>query len=143
MNSLAFSSENTSWHTYYTGEGWEDKSEQHLPIIGVTHYGSGKVIVIGNLSLFSSLNKSYGIKALDNFKLVTNMISWLLNKAKSEEEQAFKPIFATVAINQDLFYWIKEMINKGKWANLEEVINFALRVTKIRQKDAEKNDNNE
>ena len=143
VNSLAFSSEKTSWHRYFTGNEWQDKSEQHLPIIGATHYDSGKVIVIGNLSLFSSLNKSYGIKALDNFKLVINMISWLLNKVKSEEEQEFKPIFATVAISQDLFYWIKEMVNKGKWANLEEVINFALRVTKIRLKDTEKNDNNE
>ena len=143
VNSLAFSSETTSWHRYYTGDGWLDKSEQHLPIIGATHYDSGKVIMIGNLSIFSSLNKSYGIRAADNLKLVTNMISWLLNKAKSEEEQALKPILTTVAISQDLFYWIKEMVKKGRWANLEEVINFALKVTKLRLKDAEKNDNNE
>ncbi|TKJ19155.1 MAG: hypothetical protein CEE43_16360 [Promethearchaeota archaeon Loki_b32] len=143
VNSLAFSSETTSWHRYFNGNEWQDKSEQQLPIIGATHYGPGKVIVIGNLSIFSSLKKSYGIRAADNFKLVTNMISWLLNKAKSDEQQALKPILTTVAISQDLFYWIKEMINKGKWANLEEVINFALRVTKTRLKDAEKNDNNE
>ncbi|MEE9378687.1 MAG: hypothetical protein V3V33_11715 [Candidatus Lokiarchaeia archaeon] len=143
VNSLAFSSETTSWHRYYTGDGWLDKSEQQLPIIGATHYDSGKVIMIGNLSIFSSLNKSYGIRAADNLKLVTNMISWLLNKAKSDEEQALKPILTTVAINQDLFYWIKEMVKKGRWANLEEVINFALNVTRIRLKDAEKNDNNE
>ncbi|MCK4381171.1 MAG: hypothetical protein KAW51_08555 [Candidatus Lokiarchaeota archaeon] len=143
VNSLAFSSETTSWHRYYTGDGWLDKSEQQLPIIGATHYDSGKVIMIGNLSIFSSLNKSYGIKAADNLKLVTNMISWLLNKAKSDEEQALKPILTTVAIRQDLFYWIKEMVKKGRWANLEEVINFALNVTRIRLKDMEKNDNNE
>ncbi len=59
-----------------------------------------------------------------------NIISWLLNKAKSEEEQAIKPIFSTVAISQDLFYWIKDMINLGKWKNLEEVINYSLRVAK-------------
>ena len=143
VNSLAFSSETTSWHRYYTGDGWLDKSEQHLPIIGATHYDSGKVIMIGNLSIFSSLNKSYGIRATDNFKLVTNMISWLLNKAASEEEQGLKPILTTVAINQDLFYWIKEMINKGKWKNLDEVINFALKVTRIRLKDTEKDDKSE
>ncbi|NVM38642.1 MAG: hypothetical protein HWN81_23850 [Candidatus Lokiarchaeota archaeon] len=143
VNSLAFSSENTSWHRYFNGEEWQDKSEQHLPIIGATHYSSGKVIVIGNLSIFSSLNKSYGIRAADNFKLVTNMISWLLNKASSKEEQALKPILTTVSIDQDLFYWIKEMINKGKWKNLDEVINFALKITKIRLKEAEKDDKNE
>jgi len=142
VNSLAFSSETTSWHRYLTGDGWLDKSEQNLPIIGATHYNSGKVITIGNLSIFSSLNKSYGIRAVDNFKLVSNMISWLLNKASSEEEQTLKPILTTVAINQDLFYWIKEMISKGKWKNLDEVINFALKVTKIRLKEAEKDDKN-
>ncbi|MFX1304913.1 MAG: hypothetical protein ACFE9X_16280 [Promethearchaeota archaeon] len=138
VNSIAFSSENTSWHRFFTGDGWEDKSEQHLPIIGVIHYYIGKVAVIGNLSIFSSLNKSYGIRSAENLKLVSNMITWLLNKAGTEEEQLVKPIFTSVAINQDLFYWAKEMINKGKWKNLDEVINFALKVTKIRMKKAEK-----
>ena len=97
-------------------------------------------MVIGNLSIFSSLNNSYGIKSADNFKLVSNIISWLLNKANSEEEQVLKPIYSTVAISQDLFYWVKDMINLGKWKNLQEVINFALRIIKIRLKETEKND---
>ena len=142
VNGIAFSSEFTSWHSYLNGDGWHDESKQHLPIIGVTHYYLGKVVAIGNLSIFSSLNKSYGIKAADNFKLVSNIISWLLNKAKSEDEQAVKPIFSTVAISQDLFYWIKDMINLGKWKNLEEVINYSLRVAKSKMKEAEKNDKN-
>jgi len=143
VSSVAFSSENTSWHRVYTGDEWQDELERHLPIIGATHYDLGKVIVIGNLSIFSSLSKSYGIRSAENFRLVTNIISWLLNKAGSEEQQSLKSIFTTVAINQDLFYWIKEMLNKGKWKNLDEVINFALKVTKIRLKEAEKNDQNE
>lgn len=140
VNAIAFSSETTSWHRSYTGDDWQDESEQHLPIIGATHYYLGKVIAIGNLSIFSSLSDSYGVKSPGNFKLVSNIISWLLNKARSDEEQSLKPIFSTVAINQDLFYWIKEMINKGKWKNLDDVINFALKVTKNRLKEAEKND---
>jgi len=140
VNVIAFSSETTSWHRFYTGDDWHDESEQHLPIIGATHYDLGKVITIGNLSIFSSLSDSYGVKSPGNFKIVSNIISWLLNKADSEEEQSLKPIFSTVAINQDLFYWIKEMINKGKWKNLDDVINFALNVTKNRLKEAEKND---
>ena len=111
VNAIAFSSETTSWHRFYTGDEWQDESEQHLPIIGATHYYLGKVIAIGNLSIFSSLSESYGVKSPGNFKLVSNIISWLLNKAGSEEEQSLKPIFSTVAINQDLFYWIKEMLN--------------------------------
>ena len=139
INSIAYSSKSTSWHSYFNGEGWHDESKQHLPILGVSHYELGKVVAIGNLSIFSSLNKSYGIIAVNNFKFVTNMVSWLLNKIDSDEEQELRPILTTVAISQDLFYWIKDMVNKGRWANLEEVINFALRVTKIRLKDAEKN----
>jgi hypothetical protein len=142
INSIAYSSELTSWHSFLNGDGWHDESKQHLPIIGVSHYHLGKVVVIGNLSIFSSLSKSYGIQAADNFKLVSNIIAWLLNKAKSEDEQTVKPIYATIAMSQDLFYWSKDMINLGKWKNLEEVINYALRVAKIKMKEGNKNDQN-
>lgn len=142
VNSIAYSSENTSWHSYLNEDGWHDESKQHLSIIGAVHYDLGKVVTIGNLSIFSSLNQLYGIRAADNFKLVSNVISWLLNKAGSEEERALKPIFSTVAISQDLFYWTKDMINLGRWKNLEEAINFALRIVKIRLKES-KNDKDE
>jgi len=140
INLIAFSSKNTSWHSYFNGDEWQDESEQQLPIIGAIHYHLGKVFVIGNLSIFSSLSKSYGIRSTENFKLISNIISWLLNKASTEEEKILKPIYTTVAIEQDLFYWIKEILDKGKWKNLDELINFALKVTKIRLKEAEKDD---
>ncbi|MFX1436243.1 MAG: hypothetical protein ACFFAA_03430 [Promethearchaeota archaeon] len=143
INIIALSSENSSWHSYFNGVEWQDKPEQHLPIIAAIHYHLGKVVVIGNLSLFSSLSKSYGIMSAENFKLVTNIISWLINKAGSEQEKSLKPIFTTVAIDQDIYYWIKEMLKKGKWKNLDELINFALKVTKIRLKEAEKDDQNQ
>ena len=75
--------------------------------------------------------------------MVSNVISWLLNKVGSEEEKALKPIFSTVAISQDLFYWVKDMINLGRWKNLEEAINFALRIVKIRLKESGNNDKDE
>jgi hypothetical protein len=140
VNAIAFSSEDSSWHSYYDGDGWHDDSKHHLPIVGVSHYYMGKIVAIGNLSIFSSLNKSYGLRSADNFKLVSNIISWLLNKAGSKEEQVLKPIYSTVAISQDLFYWLKDMINLGKWKNLDEVINFALRIVKMRLKESENND---
>ena len=143
VNAIAYSSETTSWHSYLDEDGWHDESEQHLPIIGAVHFELGKVFAIGNLSIFSSLNKSYGISAADNFKLVSNAISWLLNKAGSDEEKLMKPIFSTVAISQDLFYWAKDMINLGKWKDLEEVINFALRIVKLRLKETGDNDTDE
>jgi hypothetical protein len=138
INIIAYSSKDTSWHSYFNGDAWQEESEQHLPILGAIHYHLGKVFVIGTLSIFSSLSKSYGIKSTENFKLITNVISWLLNKAGTEEEKSLKPIFTTVAIEQDLYYWIKEVLEKGKWKNLDELINFALKVTKIRLKEAEK-----
>jgi hypothetical protein len=143
VNIIAFSSEKTSWHSSFNGNEWQDESGHHLPIIAAIHYHLGKAIVIGNLSLFSSLSESYGIRSVKNFKLVTNIISWLLNKVGSEEEKSLKPIYTTVAIEQDLFYWIKEMLNKEKWKNLDELINFALKVTKIRFKEAERNDHDQ
>ncbi|MFX0030169.1 MAG: hypothetical protein ACFE8B_13240 [Candidatus Hermodarchaeota archaeon] len=143
VNSIAYSSENSSWHSYLDGDGWHDESKQHLPILGAVHFELGKVITIGNLSIFSSLNRSYGIRAADNFKLVSNVISWLLNKANTEQDRISKPIYSTVAISQDLFYWAKDMINLGKWKNLEEVINFALRIVKLRLKENNENVNDE
>ena len=139
VKAIAFSSEESSRHKYFDGNDWVEEPVQKVPVIGITHFGLGKVVALGNLSLFSSLQQSYGINAADNFKLVSNMISWLLNKAQSTEEQTYKPIYMTIPIEQDLYYWIKEMLDEGRWSNMDDVINFALRVIKIRIKEVEKN----
>ncbi|MFX1411627.1 MAG: hypothetical protein ACFFA6_14840 [Promethearchaeota archaeon] len=139
VKAIAFSSEESSRHKYFNGNDWVEEPVNKIPIIGITHFGLGKAVALGNLSLFSSLQKSYGINAADNFKLVSNIISWLLNKAQSTEEQAYKPIYMTIPIEQDLYYWIKEMLDVGRWKNIDDVINFALRVVKIRMKEVEKN----
>ena len=136
---IAFSSEDSSWHKIHNGEEWVEEPVHKIPIIGIAHYGIGKVVVLGNLSLFSSLQTSYGINAADNFKLISNIIAWLLNKVKTTEEQAYKPVYMTVPIEQDLYYWVKEMIDEGRWKDINDVINFALRVIKIRIKEVEKN----
>jgi hypothetical protein len=131
---IAFSSEETSWHKYYNPdeEEWIDEPVSKAPITAVTHFGLGKVVAIGNLSLFSSFHKLYGIHAADNFKLISNIISWLLNKAHSKKAQLTQPIYTTIPIKQDLFYWIKEKLDEGRWKSIEEAINFALNVVKIR-----------
>jgi len=139
VKAIAFSSEESSRHKYFDGNDWVEEPVQKVPVIGITHFGLGKVVALGNLSLFSSLQQSYGINAADNFKLVSNMISWLLNKAQSTEEQTYKPIYMTIPIEQDLYYWIKEMLDENRWSNMDDVINFALRVIKIRIKEVEKN----
>lgn len=139
VQAIAYSSVNTSWHRIFNGDEWIDESVQNLPIIGTAHYGLGKVVALGNLSLFSSLNESYGIRAADNYNLIVNIISWLLNKASSEKEKTIKPIYLTVPIEQDLYYWIKDLLNNGNWHSVEEVINYGLKLVKSNMKKQDDN----
>jgi hypothetical protein len=85
------------------------------------------------------LNESYGIRAADNYNLIVNIISWLLNKASSEKEKTIKPIYLTVPIEQDLYYWIKDLLNNGNWHSVEEVINYGLKLVKSNMKKQDDN----
>ncbi|GAG89436.1 unnamed protein product, partial [marine sediment metagenome] len=134
VSAIAFSSEESAWHKIYDGEDWLEESVEKAPIIAIGHYGMGKIVAIGNLSLFSGFHASYGIHAADNFKLISNVISWLMNKAHSQEAQLSQPIYTTVPIEQDLYYWMKEKLDEERWKNVEEVVNFALRVVKFRMR---------
>ena len=134
VSAVALSSEESAWHKYFDGEEWVDEPVKSLPIIAIGHYGMGKIVAIGNLSLFSGFHDLYGIHAADNFKLISNVISWLMNKAHSQEAQLSQPIYTTIPIEQDLFYWIKEKLDEGRWNTVEEIVNFALRVVKFRMR---------
>ena len=137
INPIAFSSEGSAWHSTFNGEEWIEESLSKQPIIAAIHYNLGKVVVLGNLSIFSSFHDSYGIHAADNFKIISNIISWLQNKAYSKEAQLTQPIYTTIPIEQDLFYWIKQKLDDGRWNNIQEVINFALKVIRLRMKSQE------
>ena len=132
VSAVALSSEKSAWHKYFDGEEWVDEPVKSLSIIAIGHYGMGKIVAIGNLSLFSGFHDLYGIHAADNFKLISNVISWLMNKAHSQEAQLSQPIYTTIPIEQDLFYWIKEKLDEGRWNTVEEIVNFALKVVKFR-----------
>lgn len=134
VNAVALSSEESAWHKYFDGEEWFDEPVKSLPIIAIGHYGMGKIVAIGNLSLFSGFHDLYGIHAADNFQLISNIFSWLMNKAHSQEAQLSQPIYTTIPIEQDLFYWIKEKLEEGRWSTVEEIVNFALRVVKFRMR---------
>ncbi|MBA7570626.1 hypothetical protein ES708_12379 [subsurface metagenome] len=134
VSAVALSSEETAWHKYFDGEEWVDEPVKSLPIIAIGHYCMGKIVAIGNLSLFSGFHDLYGIHAADNFKLISNVISWLMNKAHSQEAQLSQPIYTTIPIEQDLYYWIKEKLDEGRWNTVEEIVNFALRVVKFRMR---------
>ena len=132
VSAIGFSSKKSAWHKIFDGEDWVDEPVESVPIIAIGHYGMGKIVAIGNLSLLSGFHTSYGIHAADNFRLIANIISWLMNKAHSQEAQLSQPIYLTVPIEQDLYYWMKGKLSEERWKNVEEIVNFALKVVKFR-----------
>ncbi len=60
-----------------------------------------------------------------------------MNKAHSQEAQLSQPIYTAIPIEQDLFYWIKEKLDEGRWNTVEEIVNFALKVVKFRMRKQE------
>lgn len=137
VTTIAFSSEETAWHKIFDGADWIDEPVERAPIIAISHYGMGKVVAIGNLSLFSGFHALYGIQAADNFKLISSIISWLMNKAHSKEAQLSQPIYLSIPIEQDVYYWMKEKLDEERWQNVEEIVNFALKVVKFRMRKQE------
>jgi len=134
---IGFSSGESAWHKIFDGEDWVEEPVEKAPIIAIGHYGMGKIVAIGNLSLFSGFHASYGIHAADNFKLISNIVSWLMNKAHTQETQLSQPIYLSIPIEQDLYYWMKGKLDEERWTNVEEIINFALKVVKFRMRKQE------
>ncbi|MFX0102197.1 MAG: hypothetical protein ACFFCS_21710 [Candidatus Hodarchaeota archaeon] len=58
-----------AWTLLRVGENW--------PIIASTPYGQGKVVVCGDIDIFSN-DEDYGIRAMDNKVLIKNIITWFL-----------------------------------------------------------------
>ena len=137
VTAIVFSSGESAWHKIFDGDEWVDEPVENAPIIAIGHYGMGKIVAIGNLSLFSGFHASYGIHAADNFKLISNIVSWLMNKAHTQETQLSQPIYLSIPIEQDLYYWMKGKLDEERWTNVEEIINFALKVVKFRMRKQE------
>ena len=137
VSAIGFSSAESAWHKIFDGEEWIDEPVENAPILAIGHYGLGKIVTIGNLSLFSGFHASYGIHAVDNFKLISSIISWLMNKAYSQEAQLSQPIYLTLPIEQELYYWMKGKLDEERWKNVEEIVNFALKVVKFRLRKQE------
>jgi hypothetical protein len=137
VSAIGFSSEESAWHKIFDGVDWVDEPVENAPILAIGHYGLGKIVAIGNLSLFSGFHASYGIHAVDNFKLISSIISWLMNKAHSQETQLSQPIYLTLPIEQELYYWMKGKLDEERWKNVEEIVNFALKVVKFRLRKQE------
>jgi hypothetical protein len=60
-----------------------------------------------------------------------------MNKAHSQETQLSQPIYLTLPIEQELYYWMKGKLDEERWKNVEEIVNFALKVVKFRLRKQE------
>lgn len=78
VDSIAFASDSAQ-HNTYNGIEWVDEPCPGVAIIAVARYFKGRVVAIGNLSIFSSLGASYGLKLEENRRLVSNIFTWLVN----------------------------------------------------------------
>lgn len=110
----------------FNGREWVEQPAARVPIIAASHYYKGKVVCLGNVSTFSSLGKHYGIRVLDNRRLIANVFSWLVNKA-SASQRAEKPIYYSVALDQDLYYFVQKLVKNKNWPDFSAVVNFSLK----------------
>lgn len=113
-----------SWHKHYNGEYWIEEDSPKVPLMVVVEYFKGKVVGFGNLSIFSSLAREYGFSAFDNDILIANILSFLIGSLESEG----KPV--TIELNLDLYYWVEDIVKRGKWDNAGDLINVSLKYFK-------------
>ncbi|MHA1730509.1 MAG: Gldg family protein [Promethearchaeota archaeon] len=133
---LAFTSE-VAKRKVWNGHEWVEQAAPNYPVLAASHYFSGKVVCLGNVSTFSSLGKkSYGLDALDNKVLIADIFSWLVNKAGGEGK-VVKPIYYATALEQDLYFWGQKMVKAGKWPSLSAIVNQALKELKNETRDRE------
>ncbi len=118
-----------SWRKRYDGEFWIEEDSPKFPLLVVIEYYKGKVIGLGNLSIFSSLAREYGFSALDNNFLIANIMRFLIGSMDSEG----KPI--TIDLNLDLYYWIENIVKQDKWGKPSDLINVSLKYFKDNYKE--------
>lgn len=126
---------------YSDGAWGEPEPAADAPVIVIKRHGKGKVVAIGNFSIITSLSRIYGLHSADNFILVGNIFAWLCNKKVEDEDGKTSNVFLNVAIEPEVYYWIeRELKNKGRFENVNELINFALKAVKQSFKAMEKED---
>ncbi len=114
---------------------WDEEENQNIekeypkkPILVVSYYYNGRVVGIANLSLFSSINPTYGFEALDNKVLISNIFLWLSEKKEAGEMSETRMV--TLELNTNLMLWMEKMVNEKEWDNLTDIINFAVKYLK-------------
>jgi stringent starvation protein B len=116
--------------SFVDGEWDGEESAAGEPIVVATRLGKGKVVGIGNFSVFTSLSKTYGLFAPDNYALVGNIFAWLANK-KSDGLDKETTVLINVALDADSYFWMeRELKNHARFANVSEIVNFAIKAVK-------------
>jgi len=113
----------------FNGEKYDELDAPNCPIFIAVNYYDGRVVGLGNTSIFSSLSSNYGFSALDNNVLIANTINWLIFTADTEEFGSDSKILS-LQLNQSLLLWIENLIKKKKWKNPSDIINFAIKYLK-------------
>lgn len=126
VDGIIFASESAR-HNSYNGIEWIDEECPGAVILAVAKYFKGKVAAIGNLSMFSSLGASYGLKVESDKILVGNIFSWLLNQAPVIGEDVEHQMLVSVNLEESNYNWAMEQIKEENWQNLSAMLNFALR----------------
>lgn len=128
---LAASGPNAMRNPWKDGEWGEAEPAPDRPLIIVKRHGQGKVVACGNFSIITSISKTYGLFAADNFTLVGNIFAWLANKKAEDVSSKSDVVHMNIAVEDDLFYWMEgEIKDKQRFESVNALVNFALNAVK-------------
>lgn len=113
----------------FNGEKYIELDAPNFPIFIAVNYYDGRVVGLGNTSIFSSLSSNYGFNALDNNVLIANTINWLISTDETEENRSDSKILS-LNLNRSLLLWIENLVKRKKWKNSSDIINFAVKYLK-------------
>jgi hypothetical protein len=126
---LAKSSLNT-FADIYNGNDTTEEDKPYCTILSAVNYYKGRVVGLGNLSIFSSLSSYYGYTALNNSLLLSNIINWLASAGAEIEDTALETKVMSVPVNYSLFLWMEKLIKDNQWEKVGDIINFAIKYLK-------------
>ncbi len=113
------------------GEWSQPEPAPDHPLLIVKRHGQGKVVACGNFSIITSISKTYGLFAADNFTLVGNIFAWLANKKAEDVSSKSDVVHLNIAVEEDLFYWMEgEIKDKQRFESINALLNFALNAVK-------------
>jgi hypothetical protein len=128
---LAKSGPSAMRNPWKDGEWGEAVPAPDRPVLIVKRHGQGKVVACGNFSIITSISKTYGLFAANNFTLIGNIFAWLANKKAEDVSSKSDVVHLNIAVEEDLFYWMEgEVKDKQRFDNVNALINFALNAVK-------------